>query len=281
MYNYQLMPLVQTEDLIDAQEVARIIGLAHRNAVSGYQRRYPDMPRPIVDLGPKRPLLWLRPQIETWAAGRPAIRRGRPRDPSGSRPLAEVPIQSDANAPRRGGGGSGGVLDEARARRKHTALTGAATALGRTSRPRLVSGVVTFQWVKCVQCESIIDDARCRSHRTVSVLGQALPRRVREIRRLNLAAGSSECWVCYPTRTTHSDFAPSECAKPLTTLWSISQFHRAKITGSAFCCVPCRSRRESSSCACRRPWRNPRSSVNSSTLTLSARSFPGLTRRRL
>lgn len=65
-----MTPRVRTEDLIDAQEVANILGLAQRNTVSGYQRRYPDMPRPVVDLGPGRPRLWLRQEIEKWAATR-------------------------------------------------------------------------------------------------------------------------------------------------------------------------------------------------------------------
>jgi predicted DNA-binding transcriptional regulator AlpA len=59
-------PLVRTEDLIDARRVAEILGLAQPNSVSLYQRRYSDMPRPVVNLGPNRPLLWLRPDIERW-----------------------------------------------------------------------------------------------------------------------------------------------------------------------------------------------------------------------
>jgi glutathione-regulated potassium-efflux system ancillary protein KefG len=31
-----------------------------------YQRRYPDMPRPVLDLGRVRPRLWLRPVVEDW-----------------------------------------------------------------------------------------------------------------------------------------------------------------------------------------------------------------------
>jgi len=58
---------VKTEDLIDAQGIAELLGLAHRNTVSVYQKRYPDMPRPVVDLGQGRPLLWLRQEIEKWA----------------------------------------------------------------------------------------------------------------------------------------------------------------------------------------------------------------------
>lgn len=65
-----MSPLVRTEDLIDAREVAEILGLAQPNSVSLYQRRYPDMPRPILNLGPKRPMLWLRPEIEGWANSR-------------------------------------------------------------------------------------------------------------------------------------------------------------------------------------------------------------------
>ena len=80
-----------------------MIGLAHRNAVSGYLRRYSDMPRPVVDLGPNRPLLWLRPEIEAWVTGRPPVRRGRPRGPSVSRAVADVPAQPGGNAPLRGG----------------------------------------------------------------------------------------------------------------------------------------------------------------------------------
>ncbi len=63
-----MSPNVATEDLVDAHDVAEILGLAHPNAVSVYQRRYLHMPRPVVDLGRGRPKLWLRPEIERWAA---------------------------------------------------------------------------------------------------------------------------------------------------------------------------------------------------------------------
>lgn len=70
-----MTPRVETEDLIDAQGVAQLLGLAHRNTVSVYQRRYPDMPRPVVELGSGRTKLWLRPEIEDWAASRAAAQR--------------------------------------------------------------------------------------------------------------------------------------------------------------------------------------------------------------
>ena len=60
-------PIVNTEDLIDAQTVADILGLTHRNTVSAYQKRYPEMPRPVIDLGRGRPRLWLRPEVLAWA----------------------------------------------------------------------------------------------------------------------------------------------------------------------------------------------------------------------
>ena len=63
-------PQIDTEDLIDAQGIADLLGLAHRNSVSAYQKRYPEMPRPVIELGPGRPRLWLTSEIEVWAASR-------------------------------------------------------------------------------------------------------------------------------------------------------------------------------------------------------------------
>lgn len=57
---------VELSDLIDAQGVAALLGLSQRNTVSRYQRRYPDMPRPVIDLGRGRPRLWLRSQMVSW-----------------------------------------------------------------------------------------------------------------------------------------------------------------------------------------------------------------------
>jgi len=72
---------VDVDDLIDTQTVAKILELAHRNTVSEYQARYEDMPRPVIDLGGGRSKLWLRPEIERWAANHRerSAGRGRPR----------------------------------------------------------------------------------------------------------------------------------------------------------------------------------------------------------
>lgn len=69
------MSKVDTEDLVDARAVAEILGLSHPNSVSTYQRRYTDMPKPVIDLGRGRPRLWLRHSIHEWAqkTGRPGL----------------------------------------------------------------------------------------------------------------------------------------------------------------------------------------------------------------
>jgi predicted DNA-binding transcriptional regulator AlpA len=77
-------PKVEIDDLLDAQGVADVLGLSHRNTVFQYQRKYENMPPPAIDLGEGRVKLWLRPQIERWAAqqaaqGRTRRKRGSPR----------------------------------------------------------------------------------------------------------------------------------------------------------------------------------------------------------
>lgn len=79
-----MTPKVRTEDLVDAHEVAAILRLSHANSVSTYLRRYSDMPRPVVDLGPGRPRLWLRPEIHAWARKHAKRPRGRPRMTEGA-----------------------------------------------------------------------------------------------------------------------------------------------------------------------------------------------------
>jgi glutathione-regulated potassium-efflux system ancillary protein KefG len=73
-----MTPVVDTNDLIDARGVAEILGLSAPNTVSVYQHRYSDMPRPVVNLGRGRCLLWLRPEIERWAGELAASGRTRP-----------------------------------------------------------------------------------------------------------------------------------------------------------------------------------------------------------
>ncbi len=62
--------MLNTDELIDSRELAAMLGLTHANSVSLYQRRYPDMPRPVIDLGSGRPRLWHKPAIEVWLTER-------------------------------------------------------------------------------------------------------------------------------------------------------------------------------------------------------------------
>jgi glutathione-regulated potassium-efflux system ancillary protein KefG len=69
---------VDLDDLVDANGVAELLGLAHRNTVSVYQHRHEDMPRPVLNLGNGRVKLWLRQEVERWAANQAdRTRRGR------------------------------------------------------------------------------------------------------------------------------------------------------------------------------------------------------------
>lgn len=62
-----MSPEIRTEDLIDASGIAGLLGLAHRNTVSVYQKRYPDMPRPVINLAGGRTRLWVRSEVLDWA----------------------------------------------------------------------------------------------------------------------------------------------------------------------------------------------------------------------
>jgi predicted DNA-binding transcriptional regulator AlpA len=59
---------VDTEDLLNATEVAAVLGLSQRQAVSTYRGRYSDFPTPIISKGTC--VLWLRADIEAWAKAR-------------------------------------------------------------------------------------------------------------------------------------------------------------------------------------------------------------------
>lgn len=61
---------VDVDELIKADEVAAILGLAQANNVATYLKRYPDMPRPVIDLGPGHPNLWVRSDVVKWQTRR-------------------------------------------------------------------------------------------------------------------------------------------------------------------------------------------------------------------
>lgn len=59
---------IAVEDLLNAAEVAELLGLSQRTAISTYRRRYPSFPIPVIVKGTC--VLWLRTDIQKWARGR-------------------------------------------------------------------------------------------------------------------------------------------------------------------------------------------------------------------
>jgi predicted DNA-binding transcriptional regulator AlpA len=62
------MDPIDPNDLLDATEVAGLLGLSSRTAVSVYRGRYEDFPPPLIEKS--RCVLWHRPAIEGWAEAR-------------------------------------------------------------------------------------------------------------------------------------------------------------------------------------------------------------------
>jgi predicted DNA-binding transcriptional regulator AlpA len=56
---------VDLDDLLDAREVAELLGLSSANAVNVYRGRYKDFPEPVLVRPGFR--LWLRSDVEAWA----------------------------------------------------------------------------------------------------------------------------------------------------------------------------------------------------------------------
>ena len=59
---------VDVDDLVDAREVAEMLGLSSPRAVAVYASR--GLPDPIIDRGPNTAKLWLRQDIESWMKDR-------------------------------------------------------------------------------------------------------------------------------------------------------------------------------------------------------------------
>lgn len=54
-------------DLLDAGQVAGLLGLSGANGVRVYRSRYPEFPDPARASEGGRCLLWLRQDVEAWA----------------------------------------------------------------------------------------------------------------------------------------------------------------------------------------------------------------------
>ena len=63
---------VDVDDLVDAREVAAMLGLSSPRAVAVYASR--GLPDPIIDRGPNTAKLWLRQDIESWMKDRAGSR---------------------------------------------------------------------------------------------------------------------------------------------------------------------------------------------------------------
>lgn len=61
---------INPADLIDAGEVAELLGLSRRQAVSTYRTRYPDFPKPVVEKNSGKCILWLKSEVLAWKRGR-------------------------------------------------------------------------------------------------------------------------------------------------------------------------------------------------------------------
>lgn len=68
---------IDPADLLDAREVAAVLGLGSRNSVSVYARRHDDFPRPVVDKSDGHTKLWLRADVEAWRRLHPGRRQVR------------------------------------------------------------------------------------------------------------------------------------------------------------------------------------------------------------
>lgn len=68
--------LVDTNDLIDSTGVAGVIGLNSYRSVATYRDRYEDFPEPAIERG--KCILWVRSDIERWAAGHERQRGPKP-----------------------------------------------------------------------------------------------------------------------------------------------------------------------------------------------------------
>jgi predicted DNA-binding transcriptional regulator AlpA len=58
--------VVDINDLIDVGEVAAILGLAQKNSVTTYMRRYGDFPAPAIEFAEGKCRAWVRADIESW-----------------------------------------------------------------------------------------------------------------------------------------------------------------------------------------------------------------------
>lgn len=74
--NYGEPVRVDLENLLDADEVASLLELSSRSAISVYRSRYTDFPEPVLDRGTGKCRFWLRAEVEAWRRSHPHRRKG-------------------------------------------------------------------------------------------------------------------------------------------------------------------------------------------------------------
>ena len=62
--------LIDPDELLDAAQVAELLGLASANVISVYRSRYPDFPAPRIERGRCR--LWLAADVRSWSRTAPS-----------------------------------------------------------------------------------------------------------------------------------------------------------------------------------------------------------------
>ncbi len=67
---YVVAPKIDPDNLLDASEVAVILGLSSARAVAVYRARYDSFPVPAVRKASGKCVLWARADIEAWAKSR-------------------------------------------------------------------------------------------------------------------------------------------------------------------------------------------------------------------
>lgn len=58
--------VVDLNELIDVGEVAHLLGLAHKNSVTTYLRRYADFPAPAIEFAEGKCRAWVKSDILGW-----------------------------------------------------------------------------------------------------------------------------------------------------------------------------------------------------------------------
>ena len=61
---------VDLDDLIDVGEVAELLGLAHKNSVTTYMRRYADFPKPAIEFADGKCRMWVDVDVRNWKSKR-------------------------------------------------------------------------------------------------------------------------------------------------------------------------------------------------------------------